>query len=65
VIDVANCTNQFVILKGYALLFLSVIRLHLTMDEANPKAVASSWAASRNEFAVFAAILCRGLFVSR
>ena len=52
-------------IRRYALVFSSVIRLHLTMDEANPKAVASKLAASRNEFAVFAAIPCRSLFVSR
>ena len=52
-------------IRRYALVFSSVIRFHLTMDEANPKAVASKLAASRNEFAVFPAIPCRGLFVSR
>jgi len=33
-------------IRPYALVFSSVIRLHLTMDEANPKAVASKLAAS-------------------
>jgi hypothetical protein len=43
-------------IRRYVLVFSSVIRFHLTMDEANPKAVASKLAASRNEFTVFAAI---------
>ena len=33
-------------IRRYALVFSSVIRLHLTMNEANPKAVASKLAAS-------------------
>ena len=33
-------------IRRYALVFSSVIRLHLTMDEANPKAVASKLAVS-------------------
>ena len=52
-------------IRRYALAFSSVIRLHLTMDEANSKAVASKPAASEMKFAVFAAIPCRCLFVFR
>jgi len=52
-------------IRRYALVFSSVIRLHLTMDDANSKAVAGKLAASEMKFAVFAAIPFRGLFVFR
>ena len=37
-------------IRRYALVFSSIIRLHLTMDEATPKAIASKLAASEMSF---------------